>query len=155
MINFGICNLSEFWEECDSIFEDFVVRKMPSECYGYRTFQIETAFAKHSNNQLEWVDGKGYDFISGNLKYEFKQVQDAFKKNFTPIITLKNFRKKCLGELEHTFDYLIVIDVTRRALAIFDWDYVNSQHTVNDATITASLELSKAVEIKTLYHEII
>ena len=154
MINLEKFNLKQFWEECDSIFEKFIREEQPPECYGHRTWKIEKAFEKHSNGQLKWVNGKGYDFISGNLKYEFKQVQDAFKKNFTPPITIRNFRKKCLGDLESTFEYLIVIDVSRRALALFDWDYVNSQSIVNDATITASLELSKAIKIETLYYEI-
>ena len=148
MIDLGICNLSEFWEECDSIFEDFVVRKMPSECYGWRSWMIEKEISKQSGGQLEKLHNqKGRDLKDNeSLYYEFKQCKDAFKGNITPVITLTNFRKQCLGFSKKTFDYLIVMDVDRKMIAMYNWDYIDSVSQLNDATVTVKLELSNAIE---------
>ena len=72
MIDFSSFNLVSFWQECDSIFEQFKVEQQPSECYGWRSWRVEKAFEKHSKNALNWVDEVGFDFIdSDGLKYEF------------------------------------------------------------------------------------
>ena len=148
MIDFAKFNTPSLFDDVDKIFKEFKDQNMPAECYGWRSWRIEKTIEKHSNNQLEWVDENGYDFISGNVKYEFKQVKDAFKKITTPSITIKNYRGKCLGLSEKTFDYLIVMDVDRRMLAMYNWDYVSKVSKVNDANVTAVLELSEAIEVK-------
>jgi|TARA_B100000035_G_scaffold224781_1_gene193259 hypothetical protein len=155
MINFSSFNLVSFWQECDKIFQQFEVEQMPSECYGWRSWKIEKAFEKHSKNTLKWVDGVGYDFIgSDGLKYEFKQVKDAFKNQETPNIILKNFRKNTFDYYDQTFDYILVIDVERRTLGVYDWEYVCGRHIINSATVTAILEHSQARKLYTPYHEI-
>tara|TARA_B100000282_G_C31387048_1_gene333859 strand:+ start:44 stop:520 length:477 start_codon:yes stop_codon:yes gene_type:complete len=157
MIDFSLMDLASFWQECDEIFEQFEREKMPSECYGWRSWKIEKAFEKHSSNMLNWVDEVGYDFVAGdNLKYEMKQVKDAFspKNKETPTITLKNFRKDTLNYYDQTFDYILVIDVERRILGVYDWEYIYSRHNINSATVTAILEHSKAKKLYTHYYEI-
>lgn len=153
-VDFSKMDLISFWEEVHNIFDEFIKEKMPSECYGWRSWKIEKAFEKYSGNQLEWIDGVGYDFIGiDNLKkYEFKQVQNAFKNNQTPRIVVKNWRKD-RREYKVSFDYLIVVDVDRETLGIFDGNYVNTKFVENDATVTAVLESSRA-ELHTSYHEI-
>ena len=152
-VDFSKMDLVSFWKEVHNIFDEFIKEKMPSECYGWRSWKIEKAFEKCSGNQLEWVDGIGYDFIGiDKLKYEFKQVQNAFKKNETPPIIVKNWRKD-RREYQKSFDYLIVVDVDRETLGIFDGNYVNTKFVENDATVTAVLESRKA-ELHTPYHEI-
>ena len=148
MIDFAKFNTPSLFDDVDKIFKEFKDQNMPSECYGWRSWRIEKTIEKHSNNQLIWVDKRGYDFISGNVKYEFKQVKDAFKKITTPSITIKNYRGKCLGLSEKTFDYLIVMDVDRRMLAMYNWDYVSKVFKLNDANVTAVLELSEAIDVK-------
>ena len=121
---------------------------MPSECYGWRTWMIEKEIPKHSGDQLEKLHNqKGRDLKDNeSLYYEFKQCKDAFKDNITPVITLKNFRKQCLGFSKKTFDYLIVMDVDRKMIAMYNWDYVDSVSQLNDAIVTVKLELSNAIE---------
>jgi len=112
-VDFSKMDLVSFWKEVHNIFDEFIKEKMPSECYGWRSWKIEKAFQKHSKNQLKWVNGVGYDFIGiDNLKYEFKQVQNAFKNNQTPPIVVKNWRKD-RKEYKVSFDYLIVVDVEK------------------------------------------
>tara|TARA_B100001778_G_scaffold265373_1_gene226321 strand:+ start:125 stop:598 length:474 start_codon:yes stop_codon:yes gene_type:complete len=147
MIDFYKCDLPAFWEDCREIFDEFEREQMPEECYGWRSWKIERAFEKHSNGQLKWQNGKGYDYtelIESSKKVEWKQVKDAFKKDVTPTVILKNFRTNCIRQYDKTFDYLIVIDVERETLGVFQWDYVHSKSIINDATITAQLEISKA-----------
>jgi len=152
-VDFSKMDLVSFWKEVHNIFDEFIKEKMPSECYGWRSWKIEKAFEKHSKDQLGWVDGVGYDFIGiDNLKYEFKQVQNAFKNNQTPPIVVKNWRKD-RKEYKVSFDYLIVVDVDRETLGVFDGSYVNTKFVENDATVTAVLESRKA-ELYTPYHEI-
>lgn len=152
-VDFSKMDLVSFWKEVHNIFDEFIKEEMPSECYGWRSWKIEKAFQKHSKNQLKWVNGVGYDFIGiDNLKYEFKQVQNAFKNNQTPPIVVKNWRKD-RKEYKVSFDYLIVVDVDRETLGIFDGSYVNTKFEENDATVTAVLENRKA-ELHTPYHEI-
>jgi len=152
MINLHEFDLEAFWKECDEIFEQFREEEMPSECYGWRSWKIEKAFEKHSKNALKWVDGIGYDFKDqDNIKYEFKQVKDAFKKEETPNVILKNFRKDTLDHYNQTFDYILIIDVERRILGVFDWEYVYRRHVINGATVTAILEHFQAKEIHTPY----
>ena len=152
-LNFSEMNLVSFWKDVHSIFDEFLMEKMPSECYGWRSWKIEKAFEKNSRDKLKWVDGTGYDFIGiDKLKYEFKQVKDAFKKNQTPSIVIKNWRKDRKG-YKNSFDYLIVADVDREILGIFDAGYVQSRSSENDATVTAVLENHKA-KLYTLYNEI-
>ena len=149
MIDFEKFNLSLLFDDVDKTFKEFVDQNMPNQNLGWRSWKIEKALEKHSNNQLIWVkDKRGYDFISDNVKYELKQVKDAFEKITTPSITIKNYRGKCLGLSEKTFDYLIVMDVDRRMLAMYSWDYVSKVSKVNDANVTAVLELSEAIDVK-------
>tara|TARA_B100000282_G_scaffold7046_1_gene4916 strand:+ start:27 stop:509 length:483 start_codon:yes stop_codon:yes gene_type:complete len=149
MINLSKFNLVSLFDEVDKIFEKFVKDHMSMECYGWRSWMIEREMAKHSNGQLE----KLYNQIGRDLKdndslyYEFKQVKDAFKDNVTPPFTLKNFRGKCLGLPEKTFDYLIVMDVNRKMLGMYDWDCVDEASKLNDASVTVKLELSDAIQI--------
>ena len=154
-LNFSSIDLVSFWQECDEIFEQFEREEMPSECYGWRSWKIEKAFEKHSNSMLNWVDGVGYDFVANDgLKYEFKQVKDAFKNQETPNIILKNFRKNTFDYYDQTFDYILVIDVERRTLGVYDWEYVYKKHIINSATVTAILEHSQAKKLYTPYYEI-
>ena len=155
MIDFSSFNLVSFWQECDSIFEQFKVEQQPSECYGWRSWRVEKAFEKHSKNALNWVDGVGFDFIgSDGLKYELKQVKDAFKKGKTPNVILKNFRKDTLDHYDKTFDYILIIDVERRTLGVYDWEYVHKRCIINGATVTANFEHSQARKLYTPYYEI-
>ena len=152
MINLHEFNLEAFWEECDVIFEQFKKEEMPSECYGWRSWKIEKAFEKHSKNMLKWVDGIGFDFVDeDNIRYEFKQVKDAFKKEETPSVILKNFRKDSLDHYDQTFEYILIIDVERRTLGVYDWKYVSEAYVINGATVTAILDHYRAKEIHTPY----
>lgn len=152
MINLHEFNLEAFWEECDAIFEQFKREKMPSECYGWRSWKIEKAFERYSKSTLGWVDGVGYDFVDeDNIKYEFKQVKDAFKKDETPSVVLKNFRKDTFDEYNQTFEYILIIDVERRTIGVYDWKYVSEVYTINAATVTAILDHYRAKEIHTPY----
>ena len=148
MINLSEFNLESLFKEVDKIFETFVKDHMSMECYGWRSWMIEKEITKHSNGQLEKLHNqKGRDLKDNDsLYYEFKQVKDAFKDNITPPLTLKNFRGKCLGLPEKTFDYLIVMDVDRKMIAMYNWDYVDSVSQLNDAIVTVKLELSNAIE---------
>tara|TARA_S200000501_G_scaffold344998_1_gene357277 strand:- start:49 stop:591 length:543 start_codon:yes stop_codon:yes gene_type:complete len=148
MINLSDFNLESLFEEVDKIFETYVKDHMPVECYGWRSWMIELALSKHSNGQLEKLHNqKGRDLRDiDSMYYEFKQVKDAFKDNTTPSIILKNFRGKCLGLSEKTFDFLIIMDVDRKMLGMYDWDYVNRLSKLNDATVTVKLELSNVIE---------
>ena len=154
MINFSDFNLTSLFKEVDGIFDKFNEEEMPCECYGWRSWMIEKTFAKHSNGKLIKLKNKnGRDFLSlekDGLSYEFKQVKDAFKNNITPSIVLKNFRGRCMGKSKKTFDYLIVMDVDRKILGMFDWEYVDTVSKVNDATITAQLSKEYAVQIETI-----
>ena len=148
MINLSEFNLESLFKEVDKIFETFVKDHMSMECYGWRSWMIEKEITKHSNGQLEKLHNqKGRDLKDNeSLYYEFKQCKDAFKDNITPVITLKNFRKQCLGFSKKTFDYLIVMDVDRKMIAMYNWDYVDSVSQLNDAIVTVKLELSNAIE---------
>ena len=148
MISLSKFNLETLFIEVDKIFKTFVEEKMPSECYGWRTWMIEKEIPKHSGGQLEKLHNqKGRDLKDNeSLYYEFKQCKDAFKDNITPVITLKNFRKQCLGFSKKTFDYLIVMDVDRKMIAMYNWDYVDNVSQLNDAVVTVKLELSNAIE---------
>ena len=42
--------------------------------------------------------------------------KDAFKKEETPNVILKNFRKDTLDHYDQTFDYILIVDVERRIL---------------------------------------
>ena len=147
-------NKPSFFEECDDIFDEFIREEMPPQNYGYRSWKIEKAFEKHSNGKFKYVGNKPEeecDFIYNNSeKIEFKQVKDACKKFMTPLITLKNWRKNNLGNYEPPFDYLVVVDVDRKAMLAFDSNYVSDKTENNDATVTCKLELSKAVQTETL-----
>jgi len=147
-------NKPSFFEECDNIFDEFIKEEMPPQCYGHRSWKIEKAFEKYSNGKFKYVGNKPEeecDFIHNNSeKIEFKQVKDACKKFETPTITLKNWRKVNLENYEPPFDYLIVVDVDRKAMLVFDSNYVYDKIEVNDATVTCKLELSKSVQIETL-----
>ena len=90
------------------------------------------------------------DLNKNSKRVELKQVKDACKKFMTPSITLKNWRKNNLGNYEPPFDYLIVVDVDRKAMLVFDSNYVSDKTENNDATVTCKLELSKAVQTETL-----
>ena len=149
MINLSEFNLESLFKEVDKIFETFVKNHMSMECYGWRSWMIEKEITKHSNGQLEKLHNqKGRDLKDNDsLYYEFKQVKDAFKDNITPPLTLKNFRGKCLGLPEKTFDYLIVMDVDRKMLGMYDWDCVDDACKLNDARVTVKLELSDAIQI--------
>lgn len=156
MIQLTKNELTLFWDECDKIFDQFYREKMPSECYGWRSWKIEKALEKVLRGKLIWVDGKGFDFTDKKgIKYELKQVKDAFKSDKTPAITLKNFKRNTIFHYSQTFEHLLLIDVERRMLGVFDWDYVYEKHVVNSATITAILEHAYAKQIHTphsLYH---
>ena len=159
MINLSEIDLDAFWNECDEIFDEFRRDEMPSECYGWRSWKIEKAFEKYSKNMLKWIDGIGFDFVDeDDIRYEFKQVKDAFKKEETPNVILKNFRKTSFDNYEQTFEYILIIDIDRRIIGVYDWEYVESKHVINDATVTAIFEHSQAKEIHTpypnLFHEI-
>ena len=149
MINLSEFNLESLFKEVDKIFETFVKDHMSMECYGWRSWMIEKEITKHSNGQLEKLHNqKGRDLKDNeSLYYEFKQCKDAFKDNITPVITLKNFRKQCLGFSKKTFDYLIVMDVDRKMLGMYDWDCVDDACKLNDARVTVKLELSDAIQI--------
>ena len=149
MINLSKFNLVPLFDGVDKIFEKFVKEHMSMECYGWRSWMIEREMARHSNGQLEKLHNqKGRDLKDNDsLYYEFKQVKDAFKDNVTPPFTLKNFRGKCLGLPEKTFDYLIVMDVDRKMLGMYDWDCVDEASKLNDASVTVKLELSDAIQI--------
>ena len=151
MIELSKFNLSLLFDEVDQIYKDFKEQHMPDECYGWRSWKIELALSKHSNGQLEKLHNqKGRDLKdSDSLYYEFKQVKNAFKKNTTPSIILKNFRGKCLGLPKKTFDYLILMDVDRKTLGMYDWDYVNRLSKLNDATVTVKLENCDAISMET------
>ena len=156
MINLNEFDLDAFWNECDQIFEEFRREEMPPECYGWRSWRIEKAFEKYSNCALKWVNGMGYDFVEmsePDIRIEFKQVLDAFKigKAETSNVILKNFRKSSFDHYDKTFDYILIIDVDRRIIGVYDWEYVESKHVINDATITAIFEHSQAKEICTPY----
>ena len=148
MISLSKFNLETLFIEVDKIFKTFVEEKMPSECYGWRSWMIEKEISKQSGGQLEKLHNqKGRDLKDNeSLYYEFKQCKDAFKDNITPVITLKNFRKQCLGFSKKTFDYLIVMDVDRKMIAMYNWDYIDSVSQLNDATVTVKLELFNAIE---------
>ena len=147
-------NKPSFFEECDNIFDEFIREEMPPQNYGYRSWKIEKALEKHSNGKFKYVgkhSKEGCDFIYKNSKrIELKQVKDACEKFMTPLITLKNWRKNNLGNYEPPFDYLVVVDVDRKAMLAFDSNYVSDKTENNDATVTCKLELSKAVQIETL-----
>ena len=149
MINLSKFNLVSLFDEVDKIFETFVKEHMSMECYGWRSWMIEKEMTKHSNGQLEKLHNqKGRDLKDNDsLYYEFKQVKDAFKDNITPPLTLKNFRGKCLGLPEKTFDYLIVMDVERTTLGMYDWDCVVEASKFNDAGVTFKLKLSDVIQI--------
>tara|TARA_Y100001938_G_C7857949_1_gene314129 strand:+ start:42 stop:530 length:489 start_codon:yes stop_codon:yes gene_type:complete len=151
MIELSKFNLSLLFDEVDQIYKNFEEQHMPDECYGWRSWKIELALSKHSGGQLEKLHNqKGRDLKdSDSLYYEFKQVKNAFKKNTTPTIILKNFRGKCLGLSKRTFDYLILMDVDRKTLGMYDWDYVNRSSIINDATITVKLEKCDAISMET------
>ena len=152
MIELSKFNLSLLFDEVDQIYKDFKEQHMPDECYGWRSWKIELALSKHSNGQLEKLHNqKGRDLRDiDSMYYEFKQVKDAFKDNTTPSIILKNFRGKCLGLSEKTFDFLIIMDVDRKMLGMYDWDYVNRLSKLNDATVTVKLENCEAISIETV-----
>jgi len=156
MISFKNFDTKSFFKEVDEIFNEFNQEQMPQECYGWRSWKIERAFVKHSNGSLKHLyNKKGKDFEDLNkLFYEFKQVKNAFKNTETPEITIKNFYKECLGISEKTFDYLIVFDAERKAIGIYDWEYVKDQMKVNDAKITVKLNLCKSLEFFNYYDEI-
>ena len=63
---------------------------------------------------------------------------------------MKNFRGKCLGLPKKTFDYLILMDVDRKTLGMYDWDYVNRLSKLNDATVTVKLENCEAISMETV-----
>ena len=156
MINLKSFITKAFFQEVDEIFDEFIGEKMPPECYGWRSWKIERAFAKHSNGSLTHLYAEtGRDFQdSQKLFYEFKQVKDAFKNNVTPDITTKNFYKECLGIPSKTFDYLIVFDANRKSIGIYEWEYVERHMKVNDAKITVKLEVTEAIEFLSYYDEI-
>ena len=147
-------NKPTFFNECDNIFDFFKKENMPQQCFGYRSWLIEKALEKYSNGKFKYVgkhSKEGCDFIYKNSKrVELKHVKDACKKFMTPSITLKNWRKNNLGNYEPPFDYLIVVDVDRKAMLVFDSNYVSDKTENNDATVTCKLELSKAVQTETL-----
>ena len=60
---------------------------------------------------------------------------------------MKNFRKECLGLPKKTFDYLIVMDVDRKTLGMYDWDCVDEASKLNDAGVTFKLKLSDVIQI--------
>ena len=149
MINLSKFNLVSLFDEVDKIFNIFVEENMPVECFGWRSWMIEKEIPKHSNGQLEKLHNKiGRDLKDKqSLYYEFKQVKDAFKDSITPPITLKNFRKECLGLPKKTFDYLIVMDVDRKTLGMYNWDCVDEASKLNDAGVTFKLKLSDVIQI--------
>ena len=156
MISLKNFDTKSFFKEVDEIFDEFNREQMPPECYGWRSWKIERAFAKHSNGNLKHLYAKkGKDFEDlKKLFYEFKQVKDAFKNTETPEITIKNFYKDCLGIPEKTFDYLIVFDAERKSIGIYEWDYVKTQIKVNDARILVKLNVSESVEFFSYYEQI-
>ena len=156
MIDLKKFDIKSFFNSADLILDEFKNQNMPPECYGWRSWKIEKSFCQSSKGELNHLfDQQGRDFKdSEGFFYEFKQVKNAFKDIETPEIIIKNYYKNCLGKPKKTFDYLIVFDIDRKALGIYDWDLVNQNLNVSDARITVKLKTSKAVQFLSIYDEI-
>ena len=142
--------LQNIFNSWDLIHDEF--KNYPKQSLGHRSYLCEKIIEGESNSKLNYlVDHSLGDFVDNNgLYYESKEVKDAFKRNKTPEIVVKNFRGKCLGKPDKTYDYLIVWDRDRRMVAMFDHEYVAQQMVVKDAIITVKLEIVKAIQVKSL-----
>ena len=91
-----------------------------------RATMVEKALDKFSN--LQRVDQNGYDFLFDDKKVELKMGKNLFYKRKDPKATKKFKVKSFLSETKtvedfkqvSTFDYLLVIDLTARRVAVVD-----------------------------------
>jgi len=108
----------------------------------------EIAIAKHSDNQLGYCGDSehGRDFYGkeNNLYYESKAMDGLFQKTTgkTASITLKNFRGKCLGMPEKTFDYMLLWDTKTLTAGIASWDACVKNMKIKDAVIDIRIDQS-------------
>ena len=106
----------------------------------------EIAIAKYSDGQLGYCGDSehGRDFygVESGMYYESKSMDGLFQKTTgrTASITLKNFRGKCLGIPEQTFDYMLLWDTKTLTCGIVSWDDCVRNMKVNDAVIDVRID---------------
>jgi len=108
----------------------------------------EIAIAKYSGDQLGYCGDTEYgrDFFGKNneMFYESKAMDGLFQKRTgkTAPITLKNFRGKCLGLPEKTFDYMILWDTKTMTVGVASWDACIKNLKIKDAVIEIRVDQS-------------
>ena len=139
-------NLKSLFDKWDEVREEF--KDCPKQSLGHQAYLCEQIIQNESNGKLKLLkDNPQGDFVDNNgLFYESKEVKNAFKRDITPEITVKNFRGKCLGKPGKTYDFMIVVDSERRQIAMFNNEYVREKMEVKSATITVKLEKARAIQ---------
>lgn len=111
---------------------------------GLRTEIQEIATAKHSGGQFVYVGmkEKGKDYISSNNKFwEDKSIVGMFKgRTKTRQFILKNFQGNNTGQIDKTFDYILLKDTGSMSVAWATWDAVYKNIVATDATIKSHVD---------------
>ena len=152
MIHLEDLDISGIFEEMESLHEEFSA--YPKQSLGHRSYLCEKVIEKRSGGKLKRLQ----DHPLGDFEIkeyppsylESKELKNAFRKNITPEIIVKNFHGKCLGKPPKTYDYLIVWDINSKMVGLFDQQYVYDRMVVKDAGVTVRLELHRAIETKSL-----
>ena len=111
---------------------------------GLRTEIQEISTAKHSAGQFTYVgmreNGKDY-YSSNGCAWEDKSTVGMFKgKTKTMQFILKNFQGNNTGEIQKTFDYILLKDTGSMSVAWATWDAVRKNVIVTDAIIKSHVE---------------
>ena len=120
---------------------------------GLRTEIQEIATAKHSGGQFSYVgmreNGKDYDSSYGE-SWEDKSIVGMFKgKSKTKQFILKNYIGNNTGELQKTFDYILLKDTGSMSVAWASWEAVYKNAEITDATVKSHVDYSDLTFIET------
>ena len=111
---------------------------------GLRTEIQEIATAKHSGGQFTYVgmreNGKDY-YSSNGFSWKDKSTVGMFQgRTKTKQFILKNFQGNNTGEIEKTFDYILLKDTGSMSVAWATWEAVRKNVVVTDATIKSHVD---------------
>lgn len=138
-IDFSLFN----WEEIFGTVKATEGLKRP-QTRGLRTEIQEIATAKHSGGQFSYVGMRenGKDYISSNGKsWEDKSIVGMFTgKTKTKTFILKNFQGNNTGQIQKTFDYILLKDTGSMSVAWATWDAVYKNVVITDATIKSHVD---------------
>ena len=131
------------WEEIFGTVKATDGLKRP-QTRGLRTEIQEIATAKHSGRQFTYVgmkeNGKDY-YDLNNLAWEDKSMVGMFRgKIKTKQFILKNFQGNNTGEIQKTFEYILLKDTGSMSVAWATWDVVRKNIVVTDATIKSHVD---------------